>query len=204
MSSYMEAVAGDMSLTSLGQRGSVLLTNTTEIKDTAAVADKIVTIANMKVGTYTIAAQPDMIRNITVTHATVTTTDTLGTITIAGTDSEDESVTEVLTPVADSIVTGTQCFKTVTSVTGAGWVIGGATEDTITVGTGSTIYNKTIFRAIQCLSDTVFATLTSSTTTNDYTTASVGADYGTVSAGTVLYGRFTDIKLTSGTVILYK
>ena len=100
--------------------------------------DKVVTTANMKVGTYTIAASPDVPRVITITHAAGDTVDTLGTITIAGTDSAGTVISEVLTPSNGTIVTGLKAFKTVTSATGAGWVIDGseATADTITIGCG--------------------------------------------------------------------
>lgn len=99
----------------------------------------IVTIANMKNGAYTIAAQPDVPRNITVTHAEVGGgVDTLGTITIVGTDRADRVITEVITPVNGTLVAGTMAFKTVTSVTGAGWVIG-VGNDTVIVGTGGLI-----------------------------------------------------------------
>jgi hypothetical protein len=202
--SYMENVAGDILLSSLGQKGGVLLNDTTELKDASPVANKIVTITAFKVGGYTVAAQPPQTMNITVTHATVNTTDTLGTITVTGTSHADEVITEVITPSADSTVAGTKCFKTVTAVEGACWKIGGATADNITVGTGSIIHNPVSFRAIQCLTDTVFATLTSNITVNDYVTPATGAGFGTVSAGTTLYGRFTDIKLTSGTIMLYR
>ena len=59
------------------------------------------------------------------------------------------------------------------------------------------------FRIIVVLADTVFATLTSDITKNGATTASAAADFGTVTKGTVLYGKFTAVTLTSGTVLLY-
>lgn len=99
--------------------------------------DRIVTSANMKVGTYTIAAQPDIPRNITATRTAVGAADTGGTITIDGTDASDAVIQEVINVGADGVtVAGTLAFKTVTAVTGAGWVIGEG-NDTITVGVGS-------------------------------------------------------------------
>jgi flavin-dependent dehydrogenase len=101
--------------------------------------DRIVVSANMKNGTYTKAANPDVPRNITVTHTIVATgTDTLGTITIVGTDIEGLPVSEVITPDAGTTVAGEVIFKTVTSITGAGWVIAGG-NDTIKVGVGTVI-----------------------------------------------------------------
>jgi hypothetical protein len=104
-----------------------------------ASANRYVTTANMKVGAYTLANSApgdSCCRNVSVTHTTVTTVDTLGTITFAGTNYNDEAITEDITPVADSAVYGSKAFKTITSITGAGWVKGGATEDTIVAGFG--------------------------------------------------------------------
>ena len=56
--------------------------------------DRIVTSVNMKVGAYTIAAQPDVPRNITVTQTAVGTEDTNGTVVIVGTDMNDNVITE--------------------------------------------------------------------------------------------------------------
>lgn len=102
--------------------------------------DRIVTIASMKNTTsYTLAAQPDVPRNITITHATVAAgTDTLGTITISGTNVFGWAISEVLTPVADSLVAGVTAFKTITSIIGTGWAIAGG-NDTILVGVGTAL-----------------------------------------------------------------
>jgi len=101
--------------------------------------DLIVTSTNMKVGSYTVAAQPEVPRNITVTATAGATADTLGTITITGTNYDDEEISEVITPVAGSAVAGTKAFKSVTTVIGAGWAIDAVegTNDTIKVGTGN-------------------------------------------------------------------
>ena len=103
---------------------------------TAAVTNRFVTSTNMKVGTYTIAnASPTWSGGclVTITHTTVTGTDTLGTITIVGTGVNGQPLTEVMTPVADSTATSTNAFRTVTSATGAGWVINTG-NDTIVIG----------------------------------------------------------------------
>lgn len=102
---------------------------------TAADPDKIVTTTNMKVGTYTVAAQPYCPSVITVTVTASGTADTLGTITVVGTDIYNRAQSDVIIPVAGSAVSGTKVFKTVTSVTGAGWVIdAGSGNDAIIVG----------------------------------------------------------------------
>ena len=109
----------------------------------AADDDRIVVIGNgtMKVGDYTLSAQPDVPRNVTVTHDSVGTTDTLGTITVTGTDVNDEVISEEITPVADSAVSGLKAFKTITTVTGAGWVVDEVEEtaDTVIVGVGDAL-----------------------------------------------------------------
>lgn len=97
--------------------------------------DKIVTTANMKNGAYTIAAQPDVTRTISVSHTAVDAADNLGTIVLVGTDNDSVALTETITPLAGSIVYSTNAFKTITSATGAGWVKGGG-NDTITIGVG--------------------------------------------------------------------
>ena len=101
--------------------------------------DLIVTSTNMKVGSYTVAAQPDIPRNITVTVTAGATADTLGTVTISGTNYDDDEISEVITPVAGSAIAGTKAFKSVTTVVGAGWVIDAVegTNDTIKVGIGN-------------------------------------------------------------------
>lgn len=104
----------------------------------AVEANRAVASANMKVGTYTIANQPDVPRNVSVTHTAVSTVDTLGTVTFVGTDYNGDALTETLTPSNGTVVNGTKAFKTVTSITGAGWVIA-AGNDTITAGYGSLI-----------------------------------------------------------------
>ena len=103
---------------------------------TAAVTNRFVTVANMANGAYTIAnaspAFPGAVL-VTVTHTTVAGADTLGTITIVGTDLNGLAVSEVLTPSAGTTVTGTKFFRTITSATQAGWVLN-TTADTIVIG----------------------------------------------------------------------
>jgi hypothetical protein len=112
------------------------LTFTNTAATTAAVTNHFVTSTNMKVGAYTIAnASPVWSGGCLVTfaHVSVTGTDTLGTVALVGTDLLGQTISETLTPVADSTVTSTKVYRTVTSVTGAGWVINTG-NDTIMVG----------------------------------------------------------------------
>lgn len=72
--------------------------------------------------------------------------------------------------------------------------------------TAAATYTSTAkpIRAIQVLLDATFTTLTDVTSTTDgIVTASVAADYGTVAAGTVLYGLFTTVTLATGVVKAY-
>jgi len=102
-----------------------------------ADVDRIVVSANMKVGTYTIAAQPDVPRNITVKRTAVSTADTGGTIAIVGRDSDGKVITETISVGSDGVtVAGTKAFDSVASVTGAGWVTA-STADTIEIGVGT-------------------------------------------------------------------
>jgi hypothetical protein len=104
---------------------------------TGAVANRFVASTNMKVGAYVVAnagAMPTSgARHVTVTHTSNGTTDTLGTITVVGLDLAGNAISEDIVPVADGVATGTKWFASVTSVTGAGWVIA-VGNDTLTVG----------------------------------------------------------------------
>lgn len=110
-------------------------------KPAAADDDKIVASTNMKNGEYTLteSPDPDVPRNVIVTATAGATADTPGTVTIEGTDADDNEISEVITPAAGSAVAGTKAFKTVTAVTGAGWAIDESegTNDTIKVGYGN-------------------------------------------------------------------
>ena len=110
---------------------------------TAAVADRIVTSANMKVGAYTIAnASPVWAGGalITVTHSQVGgVTDTLGTIVLVGKDLHGQALTETITPLDGTVATGTKVFRSITTATGVGWVINTG-NDTITIGVAAGSY----------------------------------------------------------------
>lgn len=110
-----------------------------------AVTNRFVTSTAMKVGAFTLAnagAMPtEGARHVTVTHTAGDTADTLGTITVTGKNLAGETISETITPLSGTVATGTKWFATVSSVTGAGWVVDGAegTADTIIVGCGSAI-----------------------------------------------------------------
>jgi hypothetical protein len=106
----------------------------------ALVDDRFVADVAMKVGAYTVAhASPadGLCHNIMVTVTKNGGIDTMGTITIDGTAYDDSVIQEVIVP-AEGAVSGTKAFKTVTAVTGAGWVTDG-TDDHVKVGFGGLI-----------------------------------------------------------------
>lgn len=119
------------------------LTRTNIAATTVAVVNRIVASANMKVGAYTIAnASPVWAGGalLTVNHTQVGgVTDTLGTIVIVGKDLSGQTITETVTPVDGGTATTVNVFRSVTSVTGAGWVINTG-NDTITVGVAAGAY----------------------------------------------------------------
>lgn len=150
LSEYFGLIAEDTTLNTVADNDT--LTLPTGIADVSQIisfdvsnsppdTDAIVTTATMKVGTYTIAAQPGYPARISVTHTTAGSADTLGTITIAGTVG-GEATTEAITPIAGSTVYGSKYFTAITSVTGSGWVTDG-TADSITVGISVDRYDVT-------------------------------------------------------------
>jgi hypothetical protein len=104
---------------------------------TAAVTNRFVASVAMKVGAFVVAnASPVWSGGcfVTVTHTLVDTVDTLGTITLVGTNLAGQAQSESITPLQGTVATSTKIYRTVTSVTGVGWVQGGAGADTIVVG----------------------------------------------------------------------
>ncbi len=109
---------------------------------TAAVTNRFVASTNMSLTTYTIAnASPVWSGGclVTVSHTTVAGADTLGTITIVGTDLTGATISETITPLAGTIATGTKIFRTVTSATSVGWVAV-STADTVVIGCAAGSY----------------------------------------------------------------
>lgn len=160
---------------------------------TAAVTNRFVVSTNMIVGAYAVAnASPAWQGgcNITATITAVTGNDTAGTLTIVGTDLAGSAQTEVITLTAGVGGTGTKTFRTVTSITGAGWVIN-AGNDTIVVGcaagaivcgSSGTLYAVVVnatAAATVVLSDSVgtIATLAASIANGHYLYGGVGVDF---------------------------
>ena len=163
-----------------------------------AITNRIVASTNMKVGAYTIAAQPYVPAKITVTTVANGTADTMGTVTIVGV-VDDVPTTEILTPVTDDIVTTANIYTSVISVTGAGWVIA-VGNDAILVGTAEiNVADQYSFNAIHVLADAVVASQTDATgATNADLTA-----FAAIKQGTIVRGKWNAISLTSGEAIAY-
>lgn len=160
---------------------------------TAAVTNRFVVSVNMANGAYTVANASPAFQgavNIVATITAVTGNDTPGTITVVGTDLAGNTQTEVITLVAGGAATGTKAFRTVTSITQAGWVINGG-NDTIVIGhsagsivcgTSGTLYaivvNATAAATI-VVSDSVktIATLAASIANGHYLYGGVGVDF---------------------------
>ena len=189
MSSLLELQAAKVIVGQSGQEGS---------KGIFPIdIDKIVTVANMQVGAYVIAAQPTAPCLLSVANIVVTTADTMGTITFVGTDINGAVISEVVIPVADSTVYTTKEFASVTSATGAGWIIGGATEDTVTIGVADIIAGTGFyFSAIQVLAEVVVA---SQTNLGSFIVAQL-SDFTKLPVG-IYPTKVTKIALTSGEAI---
>jgi hypothetical protein len=110
---------------------------------TAAVTNRFVTSTNMIVGAYNLANTTPVWGGgclVTVTHTQVGgVNDTLGTIVVVGKDPSGQTITETITPSAGTTATGTKIFRSITSVTGVGWVINTG-NDTIVVGCAAGSY----------------------------------------------------------------
>ncbi len=103
---------------------------------TAAVTNRFVVSVNMANGAYTVAnASPTWSGGclVTATITGVAGNDTPGTATIVGTGINGAALTEVLTLTAGGLATSANAFRTVTSITQAGWVAV-STADTIVFG----------------------------------------------------------------------
>lgn len=194
MTSFLENQAGKAILNSIGCAGSQGF----HVADT----DYIVTSTNMVNSTYTIANQPKSACRISVTVTAVDTADTMGKITIVGTDYKGEALTEEVTPVAGSTVYTSGIFKTITSITGSGWVIDAVegSNDTIVIGADySQVISGYYIFAIQFIADSVVSTQTDKA--GAINTQLTGLT--SIPAGTVVYGKYSSISLTSGEAIGY-
>jgi hypothetical protein len=98
----------------------------------------IVNTVNLTNVAFTVAAQPDVPRNMVVTVVDTTGSIVAGTLTIVGTDVNGQGVSEAIDCSAGAgTYTGNVPFARVGSVTASGFtVLGGAGDETIAVGSG--------------------------------------------------------------------
>lgn len=108
-----------------------------------AASNRIVTSVNLTNVALTIAAQPDVPRNLTVTVTDTTPGITAGTLTVVGTNPAGDAITEAFSFasfVSGTAKVGTKIFASVTSATASGFTaLGGAGDETIVVGIGNVI-----------------------------------------------------------------
>jgi hypothetical protein len=106
-----------------------------------ADVDRIVTIVNWADGTLTIAAQPDVPRNVTVALTDADNSVT-GLLTITGEDAQGRTITETMQPLGDGngkTLTGTKPFAKITSCVITGTAGAAAGVDQLTIGVGKVI-----------------------------------------------------------------
>jgi hypothetical protein len=168
---------------------------------TAAVTNRFVTSTNMKVGAYTIANASPVWQGgcfVTATITAVTGNDTAGTLAVVGTDLTGAAQTETITLTDGVGGTGTLVFRTVTSITGAGWVINTG-NDTIVVGCAA--------GSIPCagvgtlhgivLNNSVAATIVVSDASRTIATIPASASAGTFYLYDVDFGGYLKVATTS-------
>jgi len=160
--------------------------------------DKIVTSTNMKASAYTIAAQPTAPCLLSVLATAVGTADTMGTLAVVG-SCGGVAVTETITPVAGTTVYSTKEYDTITSITGAGWVIdAGNGNDTIKIGVADIVAGSGYyFTKLQIVTEAVVARQTN---VSGFSVAEL-SDFTALPVG-VYPVKCRQIALTSGTGIL--
>jgi hypothetical protein len=118
-------------------------TFTNTASTTAAVTNRLVTSTNMKVGAYTVVNSGTAPWGggftVTATITGVTGNDTAGTLAVVGIGLGGQPLTETITLTDGTGGSGTAIFKSVTSITGAGWVINTG-NDTIVIGVAAGNY----------------------------------------------------------------
>jgi len=110
-----------------------------EIANIVPDTDCVMTATDMQVGAYTITEQPISPSKISFTHVSNDSTDTLGTIALVGV-SGGATVSETITPVADSTVYSTYYYDEITSATGVDWVTDGD-ADSLSIGVKNARYD---------------------------------------------------------------
>ena len=141
----------------------------------------IVNTANLTNTALTIAAQPDVPRNVVVTVVDTTPGITAGVVTITGKNVLGNTVIEVIDCAAGAgTYTGNHAFATITSVVTSNFtVLGGAGDETIAVGSGGKLglpvrYLKAVVKACVDGADETVGTVSTTYNTITPTTAANG------------------------------
>jgi hypothetical protein len=107
------------------------------------VANRYFASAAMHNGAYAVAngglPGDGLAHSVTCAVTAVDVADTMGKLTIVGTDIDGKVISEDIIPAAGSTVEGNLAFKSVTSITGSGWVQGGTGPDNIVIGFGEKV-----------------------------------------------------------------
>jgi len=159
----------------------------------AADDDAIVTSVNLTNTTLTLAGQPDVPRNITITVTDTTPGITAGTVTVTGQDAGGVTVTETLDLSSALTLTGTKIFGKVTSAAVAGaTALGGAGDETIKIGWGNKIGLPTQISASSAVKHVYLGGVRQATPTiaTGTQTSSVDASSGTYNGSKVLHVFF--------------
>jgi hypothetical protein len=102
--------------------------------------DRIVVSRAFEDATATLAAQPDVPRNLTITITDANTSITAGLVTVTGIDPQGRTITEVFDVTDGLTQTGVKIFAVVSSVVISGQAGSDAgVTDVITVGVGNVI-----------------------------------------------------------------
>lgn len=108
-----------------------------------ADADRIVVSTDWADGTLSLAAQPDVPRNVTATLTDINNSITGGTLTITGKDPAGRTVTEVMSPDGaggGKTLTGTKIFASIASAVIANTTgVPAAGVDVVVIGVGNVI-----------------------------------------------------------------
>lgn len=144
----------------------------------------IVDTVNLTNVAFTVAAQPDVPRNMVVTVVDTTGSITVGTLTIVGVDVNGQGVTETFDCSGGAgTYTGNVPFAKVTSVTASGFAtLGGSGDETIAVGSGGKLGLPTM------LGGSVESVYKACVDGADEAVGTVSTTYGTITPTTAANG----------------
>lgn len=164
--------------------------------------NRLVASTPMNNDSYAILAQPIVPCLLSVKVTASDTADTIGTITFVGLDINGDALTEEVTPIVGETVYTTNEFASVTSITGADWVVDEVegTVDNVIIGVADIIAPTGYYiSAIHTISESVVARQTNV----DSATVVELSDFTAIPANVIIPVKLTKIALTSGSAIAY-